>query len=840
MEFFLLSYHSLLNLLNSVLSLAFSIALFSKKDGQPATRWLGAMYAGYFLLFFGYFLSFSVFHPLAAYHRIITTAIIFGLLAFVGFVYRYPENDERRVPRRWIWLAGAGAVLAWLHFAHSLTALAPVFRFESHIFTFDAGRLIAIVILSLMIWSLVVIVNKWRRYSRLARTDPSPQITNFHRGTRGFALALALMVFVGLLNFLVNWKLMSFELYSFMFSNVTSIAFFYVFMIYITYSPEPTTFLVKIVSISGMSVILLFGLVSNVALRQAEAAYDRTRSVEMDLAEQALSRGRTELLPASLAYVLQSTPQGLKVLKGDPGEQPQLQGLELLELLPGPRAYRQVGESYFTVYTREQATGSLEFGFAYIDYRREMHAIAVQFALLILVALALLLVLLPLFFRPGLIRPLRQLMAGVERIQAGDLSQEVPVQVEDEIGYLTRSFNRMQKTIGEARENLEQKVAARTQELEKAMQKLQEMDELKTNFFANISHELRTPLTLLLSPMESFLQKEFGELQPEQSGQIAAMHRNAQKLLNLINNLLDFSKLEAGRMEARFQQVDLVAYVRELVSAFDSAARSAGLELSVEGAGAIRAAIDPEKMEKILLNLLSNAFKFTERGEIIVRLNQDGGSIQISVEDSGAGIPPDKLETIFERFSQVDGSASRRYEGTGIGLALARELAHLHGGDLRARSAGPGQGSRFILTFPAEQATAEDAPDFSELRRSSAGAAILADLRDRSEADPATDGDIQVESDDLPLPSLPHAPVAVKGQRATVLIVEDTHDMRKFLVFLLRPHFELITARNGKEGFEKARRHRPDLIVSDVMMPEWSGYQLLAAIRERKDCAPRR
>ncbi len=386
-------------------------------------------------------------------------------------------------------------------------------------------------------------------------------------------------------------------------------------------------------------------------------------------------------------------------------------------------------------------------------------------------------------------------------------------------------------------ERLKLQQEERSADLEKANNKLLEMDQIKSNFFANISHELRTPLTLLLSPMESMLQGEAGHLDDSQRDLISSMHRNGQKLLKLINNLLDFSKLEAGRMVLSYREVDLIAYVRELASAFDSAARQVGLELRVESnRPRIRASVDVEKMEKIVLNLISNAFKFTLSGGIFIAVNEENEDIEIRVRDTGIGIPVEKLEAVFERFTQIDGSTSRRYEGTGIGLSLARELAQLHQGTLHA-VVPDGGGSEFIVRIPRyppeiraatgflprmvdeENDGSRDMGSASETRRSATRGAILGDLAERHATFSDESGTYEVGAE--------------LGERSgeTVLLVEDTHDMRRFLYFLLKPHFKILTAQNGRHGLEKAQRYKPDLILSDVMMPEMDGYQLLAALK---------
>lgn len=472
-----------------------------------------------------------------------------------------------------------------------------------------------------------------------------------------------------------------------------------------------------------------------------------------------------------------------------------------------------------------------EAGFSYRAYRAFIHPTALKLTLILAIGLLVILVGYRIFFAGALLAPLQQLLDGVRRVNQGELDAKVPVKVADEIGFISESFNSMLDTIRDARDNLERKVSDRTEELQGAYDKLKEMDGLKTNFFANVSHELRTPLTLMLTPLESMLEGDLGAVPAGQREFLLSAHRNGQKLLKLINNLLDFSKLEAGRVSVAYRELDFVDYVKGLTAAFDSAARSAGLELSVVSQrDKLVAFFDPEKMEKVVLNLLSNAFKFTDHGGIYVEISEEQGEVLLRVRDTGIGIPADKLATIFERFSQVDGSASRKYEGTGIGLALARELALVHRGSLEAEPAT--NGASFLLRFPRvpeemlagrSESPAGQAESGRGLGlRSSTRAAVLAELHERQSVRLGNEEEsIEIVRDRLP----------VERSSETVLIVEDTHDMRKLLYFLLSPYYRLLTARNGREGLEKARRHRPNLILSDIMMPEMNGYELTAAVK---------
>ncbi len=374
--------------------------------------------------------------------------------------------------------------------------------------------------------------------------------------------------------------------------------------------------------------------------------------------------------------------------------------------------------------------------------------------------------------------------------------------------------------------DLENRVDERTRELSLANEKLTEMDRIKTNFFANVSHEIRTPLTLILSPVESVLQGDYGK--PVGEEVFRSIQRNGVRLLRLINNLLDFSKIEAGRMMLRVREVDAAALVRLHCGVVQSAAEARGLALSLDLPDRpIPLMLDAEKFERILMNLLSNAFKFTEAGTITVRVSADDAVCTIEIADTGVGIPFDKLGSIFDRFSQVDSGSTRRYEGSGIGLALAKEFVELHGGaitvDSRHGDAHAGDhGTTFTVRIPmgrqhlAGRADVEFAGDEEGDEAPAGIIATIARLDDGSEARrPGASG-----SDAAPV----DAP--------TVLIVEDNPDMRALLHSLLERGYRVIEAVNGGEGLTAARERMPDLVITDVMMPVMNGYDLTRLIKE--------
>ncbi len=252
----------------------------------------------------------------------------------------------------------------------------------------------------------------------------------------------------------------------------------------------------------------------------------------------------------------------------------------------------------------------------------------------------------------------------------------------------------MASQIGTAIANAEAYEAER-----KRAEALAQIDRAKTTFFSNVSHEFRTPLTLMIGPLEDAL-ADAGGLTPAQRERLDIAHRNSLRLQRLVNSLLDFSRIEAGRVQAAFRRTDLGGLTRDLASSFRAATDKAGLRLIVEAPPLThRAYVDRDMWEKIVLNLVSNAFKFTLQGEIRVGLAETGRSVQLTVADTGIGIPAAELPKLFERFHRVEGASGRSFEGSGIGLALVSDLVQLHGGTINVASA-PGHGTTFTVELP--------------------------------------------------------------------------------------------------------------------------------------------
>ena len=351
---------------------------------------------------------------------------------------------------------------------------------------------------------------------------------------------------------------------------------------------------------------------------------------------------------------------------------------------------------------------------------------------------------------------------------------------------------------------------------------LAELDRAKTAFFSNVSHEFRTPLTLLLGPIEEALCDDANRLHAVHHERLQLAQRNAQRLQKLVNTLLDFSRVQAGRMQARYSKVDLAALTRDLASGFRSVMESAGLSLTVacdELDGG--AWVDLALYEKIVLNLLSNAFKFTFEGGITVKLGQHGRSALLSVSDTGVGIAPDQQRRIFERFHRVEGTRSRTHEGSGIGLALVRDLVELLHGSIALQST-PGVGSTFTITLPLGRAHLRQDQLAAEAESANQGvrAAFLLEAQRWLPEEDCKQDFLDLADDD-----------SVLTLGAHVLVVDDNADMRAYLARLLRQRWQVDTAGNGREALQVMAKKAPDLVLSDVMMPELDGFGLIAAMR---------
>ncbi|MEG3956581.1 response regulator [Microcoleus sp. herbarium2] len=354
-------------------------------------------------------------------------------------------------------------------------------------------------------------------------------------------------------------------------------------------------------------------------------------------------------------------------------------------------------------------------------------------------------------------------------------------------------------------------------------ERLLEADRLKTEFFQNISHEFRTPLTLTIGPLESACRRK--EDLPYQQAVIAL--RNSRRLLRLVNQLLDLQRLDAGRMQPSFRPCDLVGFCYSTAESFRAYCEKKGLHLITQLQECPLLYLDLERFDKVIYNLLSNAVKFTpEGGKITLKVESAGAHCLLQVKDSGIGIRTEQIPYLFERFRQAEGSASRSYEGSGLGLALVKELVELHGGKISVESVY-GEGTTFTvwLHFGSTHLPPDQVLEIPAEFHSSKAAVELADV----EADLSEN-----EAENHNFEAL--EPVSSEKVAGTVLVVDDNPDLRFYVSAILRDSgFAVLVARNGEEGFAVAKKRRPNLIVTDLMMPLISGLDLIRMIREDEE-----
>jgi signal transduction histidine kinase len=384
------------------------------------------------------------------------------------------------------------------------------------------------------------------------------------------------------------------------------------------------------------------------------------------------------------------------------------------------------------------------------------------------------------------------------------------------------AFQQFCELIGE-RISLEINKMLAWEEERKRAEALEQIDKAKTVFFSNISHEFRTPLTLILSPLEEMIGQYNGSLFVADKQNLETAHCNALRLLKLVNTLLDFSRIESGRQHACYMLTDIAEYTKKLASNFRSVIEKAGLQLEIQADAFMQPVyVDRSMWEKIVFNLLSNAFKYTLKGSITIELATVDGFAVLKVKDTGVGIPAEELPRMFERFHRVQQVTGRTHEGTGIGLSLIKELAHLHNGDISVESQ-VNVGSTFTVKIPlgkehlpAQQVVMQNEDDESlnfSMYVEEAGTLLV---KDNTE-------DVQLagEKDHLPL----------------VLVADDNADMREHIQAILLNRFKVVTAVNGQDALQKVQELKPALILSDIMMPVLDGIGLLKEIKKNRATA---
>lgn len=372
-----------------------------------------------------------------------------------------------------------------------------------------------------------------------------------------------------------------------------------------------------------------------------------------------------------------------------------------------------------------------------------------------------------------------------------------------------------------------------TAQLQESNAKLKTLDELKTQFFANINHELRTPLTLMLAPLKSILEGKGGRISASLRSTLETMQRNGYILLKLINNLLDLTKLEEGKMRIKIKTVDFLDYISSRLNTVKPLADQKNIKLYFQHPpNRIELSLDPDQFEKVVLNLLSNALKFTpEKGKVTVYIEEKKQTVALIIEDTGIGIPEEMHASIFDRFSQVDGSKSRSHEGTGIGLSLVREIVNLHGGSVKVESK-PGKGSRFIVDLMKGQK--HYSPEVLDRRLED----IPVPLKRRvSDTEGLTVHDILTDYRRLQLVDLEKidlvsgTPDSEKTHDVLLLVIDDSPEVLKLMKMLLSDEFDLELTTSAEQGLRIMGEKSPDLVLCDVMMPGMDGHTFCKKVK---------
>ena len=787
------------------------------RQKSAATWYLIGFFSCIAAVFFAFLIIYGTVEPRVA--RIawrVLHVMVFGSVCLIQFAYHFPDNRNPREARFVLIVSTLLSSYGWAAYLYRTQDALPVYVFDANSYNYfgivEPGAIIGVQ----MVWAIIVLFRRAAALSDAAPADVrgrgwraiAPRVLDFvrrvarvenryGRACRSFALifiAPSLMVLSIPLAYLgfISWEVMAY------FYTVGVIAgFVSVYLTYVANAPEPTTFLIKITGISLAMLLVVLGFLGTLGVIEASQAYDRARLREIKVLQARLTPLDKRDIPPAAAYITE-----YEIAKREAGKK-QGRFLYRAALKPGApaavatslnvRLFRKESDaapdSFFIAYAFKQAGKLYEVGYPYIHYRRAIHASALAMTFGILASAIFVSLFLPLFFRGSLVLPLRSLLGGVRRVNDGDLTVHVPVGTEDEIGYLSRSFNNMVNSVRRAYE-------------------------IKDEFLANTSHELRTPLHGIIGIGESLSRGVAGDVNVEQARNLAMMTASAKRLANLVNDILDFSRLKSREIKLNKTPVDMgqvtaivLAISRPLLAGKDIELVNAvpGELPAVEG--------DENRLQQIMHNLVGNAVKFTDQGEIRVEARVQDDAALITVRDTGIGIPADRLDDVFQPFEQGDAVVDKRFGGTGIGLSITKQLVELHGGVIEIHSR-EGRGTEVSFTVPLSAKDAEP---------TDANGDALNRLRDEEFAI------------DAGVPSRAGEERKAAGERKRVLIVDDEPLNIQVLVNILKlEDYELLTAADGREALSILEREgTPDLILLDIMMPRMSGYEVCRRVRER-------
>lgn len=449
---------------------------------------------------------------------------------------------------------------------------------------------------------------------------------------------------------------------------------------------------------------------------------------------------------------------------------------------------------------------------AAVDYEREIHNRPIQAGIIIGIIAILLLAGFGWLIVTYVLRPVRDLMDGATRVSEGKLDQQVPVRSRDEVGQLAESFNSMASQLRTSFDKLESQ-----------NEELQRLDRLKDEFLANTSHELRTPLNGIIGLAESMLDSDAVTSKSKVKQNLFMIASSGKRLANLVNDILDFSKLKNQAFELESRPVDIFALAEVVVMLSQTLIGNKKLVLVNRISQELPLVqADENRVQQILLNLVSNAIKFTDSGKVTITARAVDDFVYVTVSDTGIGIPKSKAGHIFESFQQADGSIAREYGGTGLGLAVSKQLVELHGGKINVQSK-QGVGSQFTFTLPLADSKASIEPNHRVARIRSDNYAV-------AQAEHSTDVDDDSQSNTATTPFTTTQP---RGQR--VLIVDDeTINLQVLVNHLSTQNYVITQAQSGADALELIDQGNEfDLVLLDVMMPRMSGYEVCRLLRER-------